>query len=287
MKFTGKDGTVRIYERSGGYLEVHFLNMDFSGPIGRSRADEILVMDNGKINQYAHYITGTDQIVFDSLPVSFSCLLEDVSGLSYDVSSKEVDLIYQALICRYPVKNLPGWTWEEYGWTTKGTTSNKSGIMNPEFMIPDSNIERVMNVTSNNPFDPFISVRFSDLTGSPDVINRFSGYIFKNTETGECSLCERSSRVSEFEVECIFPISDFNMFTVSTEFEVYNNLRTVDLEIKFDSPENNDIVWVFSETYFPKEEINISESEEGINISVTGGVYGEVKRSSEWINPSL
>ena len=58
MKFTGKDGTLRIYDGASQYIEVHFRNLDFSGPIGRPKREEILVLDSGLVNKYGHYIIG-------------------------------------------------------------------------------------------------------------------------------------------------------------------------------------------------------------------------------------
>ena len=62
----------------GQYFEISFAAMDFSGPLGRGKSEEMLVLDRGNINSKAHYIEGVDGKIYESLPVSFSALLDDL-----------------------------------------------------------------------------------------------------------------------------------------------------------------------------------------------------------------
>ena len=87
MLFQGKDGEFRIYsngfkygsEPSGTtyYFEVLFTEMDFTGPIGRARTEETLIMNRGKMDTDSHYIEGNDDPRYAVMPFSFSCKLAD------------------------------------------------------------------------------------------------------------------------------------------------------------------------------------------------------------------
>ena len=75
--FTAKDGVLRIYDGctgSGGkkYIKVLFVNSDFTGPLGRNRPEETLVLDRMKFDSNTHFVQGTDAAIAEPLPMSFS-----------------------------------------------------------------------------------------------------------------------------------------------------------------------------------------------------------------------
>ena len=84
MKFTNRKGKIRLYDGTTGvngpyYLELKFDLGDFSGPIGVSETEEILVLDRGVMTSDAHYIEGGDDKVMEPNELSLSALLEDTS----------------------------------------------------------------------------------------------------------------------------------------------------------------------------------------------------------------
>lgn len=103
------------------YYEIPFANMDFSGPIGRVKSDEILVLNRAKMDLYAHYIEGSDDRLFEAMPLSFSCLLDDIYNR---------DNLEDALFC-----DNPGTTyWIATGTSTKGSSKNDGVNYNPQFI---------------------------------------------------------------------------------------------------------------------------------------------------------
>ena len=103
----------------GQFLEVVFSSMDFTVPMGRAKTDELLIVDRNNMDADAHYIEGPEDKIFEPVPMSFSCFMEDV------YKSK----VISALKC-----GTPGNTnWTSAGVTTKGTTKNDSTNTNPTF----------------------------------------------------------------------------------------------------------------------------------------------------------
>lgn len=103
------------------YFEVKFASMDFNGPLGRPLTQEELVLNRGKVDAYAHYIEGSDDVIYQPLAVSFSCILDDTYNREY---------VKKALICDNPNTG----TWTSAGTTSKGTTQNDGSNNNPAFV---------------------------------------------------------------------------------------------------------------------------------------------------------
>jgi len=102
------------------FFEVIFANMDFSGPLGRSLTEEILVLNRAKMDSNAHYIEGSDEKLFEPVPISFSALLDDtVNRLALRL----------ALICDNPSSTY----WTATGTSTKGNSMNDGTNANPTF----------------------------------------------------------------------------------------------------------------------------------------------------------
>jgi len=104
----------------GQYFEVAFAGMDFSGPLGRSKTEEILVLNRGNSDSNAHYIEGNDDKIFEPVDISFFCLLDDAVNK---------DDIFVALACGDPDSSR----WTATGVTSKGTTKNDGTNLNPGF----------------------------------------------------------------------------------------------------------------------------------------------------------
>jgi len=81
MKFTSKDGELRLYDGKGvpRYLAILFTNADLNFPIARGKSEEILVMDRGNMNTDASYRQGSDDGIMNPLPVKFSGLINDAA----------------------------------------------------------------------------------------------------------------------------------------------------------------------------------------------------------------
>jgi len=104
----------------GQYFEVAFAAMDFSGPLGRPKTEETLVLDRKKISARMHYIAGPQDKIYAPLEISFSALIDDTYNK---------DDIEQALQCGNPGSTF----WTATGVTAKGTTKNDGSNANPAF----------------------------------------------------------------------------------------------------------------------------------------------------------
>ena len=104
----------------GQYFEVAFSQMDFTGPMGRPKCEEALVLDRNNMNAKAHYIEGIDGKKYDPLEISFSCLLDDAYNK---------DDLFVAMACGNPDSAR----WTATGTTSKGTTKNDGTNFNPSF----------------------------------------------------------------------------------------------------------------------------------------------------------
>lgn len=104
----------------GQYYEIPFAGMDFAGPIGRPRPEEILVLDRDRVDSNAHYIEGPDDPMFDPLEIAWSCLIDSTHR------KRPAD----ALQCANP---NDGANWTSTGTSTKGDTKNDGTNANPAF----------------------------------------------------------------------------------------------------------------------------------------------------------
>lgn len=104
----------------GQFFTVSFSQMDFNGPLGRPKVDEVLVLDRGNMDSKAHYIEGGDIKIYNPLEISWSCILDDVYNK---------DDILTALECG----TLSTSRWDSIGVTSKGTTKNDGSNYNPAF----------------------------------------------------------------------------------------------------------------------------------------------------------
>jgi len=105
----------------GQFFEVSFSKMDFNGPIGRPRPEEVLILDRGNANAKMHYINQTDMRLYEPIPISFSCILDET------YNKDDIEL---ALACADPDST----NWTATGTTSKGSTMNDGAIANPAFV---------------------------------------------------------------------------------------------------------------------------------------------------------
>lgn len=105
----------------GQYYEVPFAAMDFSGPIGRAKTEEILILNRNKMDAKGHYIEGGDDRIYEAVPVTFSAFLDDTYNRTR---------LFAALSCANPGADR----WTATGTTTKGNTKNDGTNFNPTFV---------------------------------------------------------------------------------------------------------------------------------------------------------
>jgi len=103
----------------GQHLVLPFSKMDFSGPLGRPLNEEILVLNRETMDSLAHYIKGSDDLLFEPMPVGFSCMIDSTYALR----------ILKALECDNPGADQ----WTSTGTSTKGDTKNDGTNSNPAF----------------------------------------------------------------------------------------------------------------------------------------------------------
>src|SRR3990167_1676680 len=137
--FFGKRGTLRLYSNTsdgaGGtyFFEVPYEQMDFVGPGGRPRPDELPVLDRGVGNTYTHFVQGPDTPIMQPVQVTFTCLIENTNR----------DQLYRAL-CN-PEQVSP-WTVGGQTWTNVNATTSLVNGYGSSFSTPppyDVNQDRI------------------------------------------------------------------------------------------------------------------------------------------------
>ena len=105
----------------GQFFKVKFAKMDFSGPIGRGKTEELLVLDRDTMDTCAHYIEGGDSKIYEPLGITFSAMLDDTCNWTY---------LEDALKCgNFDDSSY----WTTTGVSTKGDTQNNGSSDNPTF----------------------------------------------------------------------------------------------------------------------------------------------------------
>ncbi len=82
MKFTNKNGELRIYDGGGtttAYLRILFTNADLNAPLQRGKPEEQINLDRGNFDSNASYSEGPDNPIVDPLPITFSGKIDDTS----------------------------------------------------------------------------------------------------------------------------------------------------------------------------------------------------------------
>ncbi len=102
----------------GQFFEIAFSDMDFTGPFGRARPEEILKLNRGMMDGKGHYVNQSDEALYAVIPITFACKLDDV----YNKDDLKV-----ALNCGDPDSA----NWTATGTSTKGDTQNDGSVDNP------------------------------------------------------------------------------------------------------------------------------------------------------------
>jgi len=115
------------------HIEVPFINMDFTGPIGRPLTEEKLILDRGRMEMWyvgdgyrPHYIELIDDKIYEPMPISFTCSIDSTwndETLFLALEGGDADSGWAG---------SPG-IWVETPTTTKGTTKNDGTNYNPAF----------------------------------------------------------------------------------------------------------------------------------------------------------
>jgi len=108
---TWKDGTARLYDSTATpfYFEIVFLEDGISGPAGRPRPEEFLMLDRGEFTANSAYRMGDDSPITEPLDITIRAALTTTTPT----------YLYQALICG---------TINEDAWaTTKGDSTLTNG----------------------------------------------------------------------------------------------------------------------------------------------------------------
>jgi len=121
----------------GQYYEVPFALMDYSGPTGRAKTEELLILNRNKMDDKAHYIEGGDDRIYEPVPVTFSAYLDD----TYNRTK-----LYAALSCGNPGADR----WTASGTSTKGDTKNDGTNANPSFVDSDKKTVNVQIIWEGN-----------------------------------------------------------------------------------------------------------------------------------------
>jgi hypothetical protein len=264
MKFTGKNGKLRICAGPTYYVEVPFANMDFSCAMGRPKTEEQLVLNRGIVDGFAHYIEATDAPIYDPIALTFSCLIDETYNGPH---------IQDALSCGN-VGTIAGFsTWTDYGASTKGLTKNDGVIFNPRFMSK-------YEVIASGVAEGFDTTWIFDGSWS---------YGDNRTVSGTLKMTGGPAEGKEYYI--LFDNSG-GTFTVDGDpvadgvdwdnpFTIYKEYKCVNIQYRLESP-TNDIVWKFSEVYFPMDKCTLAESAEGLTLTASGGVYGTITRHTDW-----
>lgn len=155
--FTNKDGELRLYEGSAStwYLPIRFTGADFSGPLGRNRPEETLILDRQTLDCNTHLIETSDARIVEPAGLSFSCRMYNAgsSGLLLDMLSGRT-VNSKTMV------------------TTKGTTQNDGANDNPVFLD-----------TSKKAFNVEIKWAGSDEAGNDLSGASYENLVFKYNET--------------------------------------------------------------------------------------------------------
>jgi hypothetical protein len=118
MKFTNRDGEIRLYDGTGTpyYLGIVFSGGDLSAPLGPPRPEEELVLDRQTMGSNACYVRGSDSALLNPLEISFTVNVTSHATFGYLLDWLEGNTVNSNTIV-----------------TTKGTTQRDGATANPDF----------------------------------------------------------------------------------------------------------------------------------------------------------
>ncbi len=148
MKFTNRDGEIRLYDGSATpyYLGIIFSGGDLSAPLGPPRPEEELVLDRQRMDSNACYVRGSDATLMAPLEVSFSVNVTSHATFGYLLDWLEGNTVNGNTIV-----------------STKGTTQRDGSTTNPVFIDEDkicSNLEYRLDGPSSDLIWKYAEVYF-------------------------------------------------------------------------------------------------------------------------------
>ncbi len=162
MKYTAKNGVLRIYDGTtpvsqAQYLEIIFSGMDLNAPIGAPVVEEQLILDRLAMGSNAHYVEGSDARMMEPVPVSFGVMVTDVAAHGYLMSWITNALVHAKTVL-----------------TTQGDTKRDGTNANPTFA---SSSKKTCNV----------ELAFQTSAGTDEVVYHWNEVYF---DPSQCNLRE-------------------------------------------------------------------------------------------------
>ena len=128
------------------YIDVIFADMNFDGPLGRSLTEEMLILNRGTMDgNYAHYIEGGDNSIYDPIQITFSFKADDTWNRGY---------VFDAMTGTSFNLSAANGYWAAGNYTSsKGDTENDGTNANPTFADSDKkccNVQMLWDQTGGN-----------------------------------------------------------------------------------------------------------------------------------------
>ncbi len=138
MKFTNRDGEIRLYDGTGTpyFLGIVFSGGDLSAPLGPPRPEEELVLDRQSMDGNACYVRGSDSALLTPMEISFSVNMTSHATFGFLLDWLEGSTVDGNTIV-----------------TTKGATQRDGVTNNPAFADQSkkcSNLEYRLDSPSND-----------------------------------------------------------------------------------------------------------------------------------------
>ena len=202
--YYGKNGELRFYDANDVYIVIRFSDMNFTGPEGAARPEEILRLNRGQLDSNAHYIQGLDDPIVGPARITTSYKVE---------SGANKDTMQAFLGWRYAAGQDASW---EAGSgptslsTTKGTSSGRpAGLTGTLVTLPLFTDPKKVCVN--------VEVLWDDLASSK-IGRRYTEVYF---DPGAQSINEAPDMVTmNLSGDCYGQIETITAFTSGTELVI-------------------------------------------------------------------
>ena len=139
MKFTNRDGEIRLYDATATpyYLKIVFSGGDLSAPMGAPRPEEELVLDRQRSDSNACYVRRSDAALLAPLDLSFSVVVTDHATFGYLLDWLEGNTVNSQTIV-----STKGTTQRDGSNTTPGFADSVKKCTNVEYQLdgPSSDV---------------------------------------------------------------------------------------------------------------------------------------------------
>ena len=302
----------------GQHFEVAFSQMDFSGPMGRPKCEEALVLDRNNMNAKAHYIEGMDGKKYDPLEISFSCILDDIynnQGIINALACANAQITLESdLITNGSFgSGIASWTDNSTGngsfaWDTDHAeldANTGTAEMGQTITLVKGKVYRLRFDISENCTSLLVTGGTAAYGGTQHFTQTFTATGNDNdivfTAAGTSLYLEFKNSTDE-----VVSLDDIELYMVTSprwnatgttskgttknDGTNYNPAfketakKTVNVMILFD--ESRAVAktqvkpqgWAYYEVFFPMDESSIAEGEDGTILNCHGGVYGIIER---------